>query len=59
MTRAIGQAALLHLQPVADHMRRHLAVADRLFMDEPRRRCSIAGVVKKSCFWAIASDDRS
>ncbi|MCP3405705.1 IS66 family transposase [Bradyrhizobium sp. CCGB01] len=23
-----------HLQPVADRMRRHLAAADRLFMDE-------------------------
>ena len=26
--------ACFHLQPIADHMRRHLAMADRLFMDE-------------------------
>jgi transposase len=26
--------ACFHLQPVGDHMRRHLATADRLFMDE-------------------------
>ncbi|MCP1838665.1 hypothetical protein J2R78_001632 [Bradyrhizobium sp. USDA 4538] len=55
---AIGQAA--HLQPVADHMHRHLAAADRLFMDEttapvldPER-----GQTKKGYFWAIVSDDR-
>ncbi|MET4316047.1 transposase [Bradyrhizobium sp. RT4b] len=49
-----------HLQPVADRMRRHLAMADRLFMDEttapvldPGR-----GQTKKAYFWAIVSDDR-
>ncbi|MGY3363363.1 hypothetical protein ACVWZL_000488 [Bradyrhizobium sp. GM2.4] len=49
-----------HLQPIADQMRRHLAMADRLFMDEttapvldPGR-----GQTKKGYFWAIASDDR-
>ncbi|MGY4408224.1 transposase [Bradyrhizobium sp. USDA 3315] len=26
--------ACFHLQPIAEHMRRHLAMADRLFMDE-------------------------
>jgi hypothetical protein len=43
-----------------DDMRRHLAAADRLFMDEttapvldPGRRQT-----KKGFFWAIASDDR-
>jgi transposase len=52
--------ACFHLQPVGDHMRRHLATADRLFMDEttapvldPGR-----GETKKGYFWAIASDDR-
>ena len=52
--------ACFHLQPIADHMRRHLAGADRLFMDEttapvldPGR-----GQTKKGFFWAIASDDR-
>jgi transposase len=52
--------ACFHLKPVADHMRGHLAAADRLFMDEttapvldPGR-----GKVKKGFFWAIACDDR-
>jgi hypothetical protein len=52
--------ACFHLQPIAGHMRRHLAGADRLFMDEttapvldPRR-----GQTKKGFFWAIASDGR-
>src|SRR5918996_2365500 len=52
--------ACFHLQPIAEHMRRHLAGADRLFMDEttapvldPGR-----GQTKKGFFWAIASDDR-
>lgn len=52
--------ACFHLQPIADHMRKHLAEADRLFMDEttapvldPGRRRT-----KKGFFWAIASDDR-
>ncbi len=52
--------ACFHLQPIAGHMRRHLAAADRLFMDEttapvldPGR-----GQTKKGFFWAIASDDR-
>jgi len=52
--------ACFHLQPVADHMRRHLERADRLFMDEttapvldPGR-----GQTKKGYFWAIVSDDR-
>ncbi|CAN7143683.1 transposase [Mesorhizobium amorphae] len=26
--------ACFHLKPIAEHMRRHLADADRLFMDE-------------------------
>jgi transposase len=52
--------ACFHLQPIAAHMRQHLAAADRLFMDEttapvldPGRRQT-----KKGFFWAIASDDR-
>lgn len=52
--------ACFHLRPIAGHMRRHLAGADRLFMDEttapvldPGRRQT-----KKGFFWAIASDDR-
>jgi transposase len=52
--------ATFHLQPIAAHMRRHLAAADRIFMDEttapvldPGRRRT-----KKGFFWAIASDDR-
>lgn len=52
--------ACFHLQPIADHMRRRLAMADRLFMDEttapvldPGR-----GQTKKNYFWAIVSDDR-
>jgi transposase len=52
--------ACFHLQPVADHMSKQLAGADRLFMDEttapvldPGRRRT-----KKGFFWAIASDDR-
>lgn len=52
--------ACFHLQPIADHMREHLAAADRIFMDEttapvldPGRRQT-----KKGFFWAIASDDR-
>src|SRR5918996_1669387 len=52
--------ACFHLQPIAEHMRRHLAGADRLFMDEttapvldPGR-----GQTKRGFFWAIASDDR-
>jgi transposase len=52
--------ACFHLQPIAAHMRQHLAAADRLFMDEttapvldPGRRKT-----KKGFFWAIASDDR-
>ncbi|WP_346275306.1 transposase [Bradyrhizobium sp. 137] len=52
--------ACFHLQPVGDHMRRHLATADRRFMDEttapvldPGR-----GQTKKGYFWTIVSDDR-
>lgn len=52
--------ACFHLQPIAGHLRQHLAGADRLFMDEttapvldPGR-----GQTKKGFFWAIASDDR-
>ncbi|WP_354037399.1 IS66 family transposase [Bradyrhizobium sp. S3.2.6] len=52
--------ACFHLQPIADHMCRRLAMADRLFMDEttapildPGR-----GQTKKGYFWAIVSDDR-
>ncbi|WP_247391960.1 IS66 family transposase [Bradyrhizobium sp. 35] len=52
--------ACFHLQPAADHMRRHLERADRLFMDEttapvldPGR-----GQTKKGYFWAIVSDHR-
>jgi transposase len=50
--------ACFHLKPVASHMRRHLADAGRLFMDEtaapvldPGR-----GKVKKGFFWAIACE---
>ena len=52
--------ACFHLQPIAAHMRQHLAAADRLSMDEttapvldPGR-----GQTKRGFFWAIASDDR-
>ena len=52
--------ACFHLQPIADHMSKRLAVADRIFMDEttapvldPGRRRT-----KKGFFWAMASDDR-
>ena len=52
--------ACFHLQPIADHMSKHLAWADRVFMDEttapvldPGRRRT-----KKGFFWAITSDDR-
>ncbi len=52
--------ACFHLQPIAGHIARHLAAADRLFMDEttapvldPGRRRTKTGF-----FWAIASDDR-
>lgn len=52
--------ACFHLQPIADHMSKRLAFADRVFMDEttapvldPGRRRT-----KKGFFWAIASDDR-
>ena len=52
--------ACFHLQPIASHMSKYLAAADRLFMDEttapvldPGR-----GRTKKGYFWAIASDDR-
>lgn len=52
--------ACFHLQPIADSLSKHLAGADRLFMDEttapvldPGRRRT-----KKGFFWTIASDDR-
>ncbi|MFA6207528.1 MAG: IS66 family transposase [Methylocystis sp.] len=52
--------ACFHLQPIADHMSKRLALAERVFMDEttapvldPGRRRT-----KKGFFWAIASDDR-
>ncbi|MGK2852785.1 MAG: IS66 family transposase, partial [Microbacteriaceae bacterium] len=52
--------ACFHLQPIADQMGRHLAAADRIFMDEttapvldPGR-----GRTKRGYFWAVASDDR-
>ena len=52
--------ACFHLTAIADHMRKHLAAADRLFMDEttapvldPGRRTT-----KKGFFWAMACDDR-
>lgn len=52
--------ACFHLQPIAARMRRHIAAADRIFMDEttapvldPGRRRT-----KKGFFWAVASDDR-
>ncbi|SMF86058.1 Transposase, partial [Tistlia consotensis USBA 355] len=52
--------ACFHLRPIAEHMARHLAAADRLFMDEttapvldPGRRRT-----KKGFFWAITCDDR-
>src|SRR3954468_8311537 len=39
--------ACFHLQPIANHMRHHLAMADRLFMDETKRRYSIRGAAKR------------
>ena len=52
--------ACFHLQPIADHMRHHLAMADRLFMDETKAPVLDPGrgQTKKGYFWAIASDDR-
>jgi transposase len=52
--------ACFHLRPIAERMCRHLADAERLFMDEttapvldPGR-----GRTKRGYFWAVASDDR-
>ncbi|WP_454624687.1 IS66 family transposase [Bradyrhizobium cenepequi] len=49
-----------HPKPIVDHMRAHLAAADRLLMDEttapaldPRH-----GRTRKGFFWAITCDDR-
>src|SRR5438270_2630484 len=52
--------ACFHLQPIADHMRHHMAMADRLFMDETKAPVLDPGrgQTKKGYFWAIASDDR-
>ncbi len=52
--------ACFHLQPIADHMRHHLSMADRLFMDETKAPVLDPGrgQTKKGYFWAIASDDR-
>ena len=49
-----------HLQPAGDHMRRRLATADPLFMDETTAPALDpgGGETKKGYFWAIASDDR-
>lgn len=57
---ATGLASCFHLQPIADHMRHHLAMADRLFMDETKAPVLDPGrgQTKKGYFWAIASDDR-
>jgi transposase len=52
--------ARFHLQPIADHMRHHLAMADRLFMDETKAPVLDPGrgQTKKGYFWAVASDHR-
>jgi len=52
--------ACFHLQPVAAHMSKQLALADRLFMDETRAPVLDPGRrrMKKGFFWAVASDDR-
>jgi transposase len=52
--------ACFHFQPIADHMSKHLALADRLFMDETTAPVLDPGRhrVKKGYFWAVASDDR-
>ena len=52
--------ACFHLQPIAEHMRHHLAMADRLLMDETKAPVLDPGrgQTKKGYFWAIASDDR-
>ncbi|WP_247444815.1 IS66 family transposase [Bradyrhizobium sp. 197] len=57
---ATGPAAPASIQPIADHMRRHLESADRLFMDETTAPVldSGRGQTKKGYFWAIVSDDR-
>ncbi|MGY4281317.1 transposase [Bradyrhizobium sp. LM2.7] len=39
--------ACFHLQPIADHMRRHLAMADRLFMDETTAPVLDPGAAKR------------
>ena len=52
--------ACFHLQPVGDQMCRHLAAADRVFMDETTATVLDPGrgATKKGYFWAIVSDDR-
>src|SRR5947207_13831226 len=52
--------ACFHLKPVAEHMRGHLAAADRLFMDETTAPVPDPGrgKAKKGFFWAIACGDR-
>ena len=52
--------ACFHLQPIASHMSKRLASADRLFMDETRAPVLDPGRrrTKQGYFWAIASDDR-
>jgi transposase len=52
--------ACFHLQPIADHMSKRLAVADRIFMDETTAPVLDPGRhrTKKGFFWAMASDDR-
>ncbi|MDR2857910.1 MAG: IS66 family transposase, partial [Novosphingobium sp.] len=52
--------ACFHLKPIAEHMREHLAGADRLFMDETTAPVLDpgGGKVRKGFFWAIANDDR-
>ncbi|MET4023280.1 transposase [Bradyrhizobium sp. S3.2.12] len=52
--------ACFHLQPIANHMCRRLAMADRLFMDETTASVLDPGrgQTKKGYFWAIVSDDR-
>jgi|tagenome__1003787_1003787.scaffolds.fasta_scaffold20983865_4 hypothetical protein len=50
--------ACFHLQPVGDHMRRHLAAADRLFMDQTTAPARSWTRRNEGYFWAVASDDR-
>jgi hypothetical protein len=51
--------ACFHLKPIASHMSRHLAAADRLFMDETTAPVLIQARPNEVWLLAIAPDDRA